>query len=48
MSWTRRRRTSTSALVSYSSNTKECGNTYKISQIDSDLVSDYADDSQRR
>src|SRR3989304_4894105 len=30
------------ALVSYSSNTTECKNTYKISQIDSDLVSDYA------
>ena len=28
-------------MVSYSSNTTECGNTYKISQIDSDLVSDY-------
>ena len=30
------------ALVSYSSNTSECGNTYRISTIDSDLVSDYA------
>jgi Flp pilus assembly protein TadG len=30
------------ALVSYSSNTTECSNTYKISQIDSDLVSDYS------
>ncbi|MGD9632566.1 MAG: pilus assembly protein TadG-related protein [Pirellulales bacterium] len=30
------------AMVSYSSNTTECGNTYKISQIDSDLVSDYS------
>ncbi len=30
------------ALVSYSSNTTECGNTYKISQIDSDLESDYS------
>ena len=29
------------ALVSYSSNTTECGNTYRISTIDSDLVSDY-------
>ena len=29
-------------LVSYSSNTNECGNTYKISTIDSDLVSDYS------
>ncbi len=29
------------ALVSYSSDTTECGNTYKISTIDSDLVSDY-------
>jgi Ca-activated chloride channel family protein len=29
------------ALASYSSNTTECGNTYKISQIDSDLVADY-------
>jgi Flp pilus assembly protein TadG len=29
------------ALVSYSSNTTECGFKYKISQIDSDLVSDY-------
>jgi hypothetical protein len=29
------------ALVSYSSNTTECKNTYKISQIDSDLVSNY-------
>ncbi len=29
------------ALVSYSSNTTECKNTYKISTIDSDLVSDY-------
>ena len=30
------------ALASYSSNTTECGNTYKISQIDSDLVADYS------
>ena len=30
------------ALVSYSSNTTECGNKYKISTIDSDLVSDYS------
>lgn len=30
------------ALVSYSSNTTECGNRYKISQIDSDLVADYS------
>ncbi len=30
------------ALASYSSNTKECGNTYKISQLDSDLVSSYS------
>jgi Ca-activated chloride channel homolog len=30
------------ALVSYSSNTSDCGNTYKMSQIDSDLVSDYS------
>jgi hypothetical protein len=29
------------ALVSYSSNTTECGNKYKISQIDSELVADY-------
>ncbi len=29
------------ALVSYSSNITQCGNIYKISQIDSDLVSDY-------
>lgn len=29
-------------LCSYSSNTTECGNKYKISQIDSDLVSDYS------
>ena len=29
------------ALVSYSSNTYECGNRYKISEINSDLVSDY-------
>lgn len=29
------------ALVSYSSNTKECGYTYNISDINSDLVSDY-------
>jgi Ca-activated chloride channel homolog len=27
-------------MASYSSDTKECGNTYKISQIDSDLVND--------
>jgi Ca-activated chloride channel homolog len=30
------------ALASYSSNTTECGNKYKISQIDSDLVGDYS------
>jgi Mg-chelatase subunit ChlD len=30
------------ALVSYSSDTKECDNTYKISTIDSDLVEDYS------
>jgi Flp pilus assembly protein TadG len=30
------------ALASYSSNTTDCKITYKISQIDSDLVSDYA------
>jgi hypothetical protein len=30
------------SMVSYSSNEKSCGNTYKISQIDSDLVGDYA------
>jgi Ca-activated chloride channel family protein len=30
------------ALASYSSNTTECGNTYKISTIDSDLVADYS------
>jgi Ca-activated chloride channel family protein len=30
------------ALVSYSSDTTECGNTYKISTIDSDLVNDYS------
>lgn len=30
------------ALVSYSSNTTECKNSYKISQIDSNLVSDYS------
>ena len=36
------------ALASYSSNTTECENTYKISQIDSDLVADYADHSQQR
>jgi Ca-activated chloride channel family protein len=30
------------ALASYSSNTKECGNTYKISQIDEDLTPDYS------
>jgi hypothetical protein len=30
------------ALVSYSSDTTDCGNTYKISTIDSDLVSDYS------
>jgi Ca-activated chloride channel family protein len=29
------------ALASYSSNTTECKNKYKISQIDSDLVADY-------
>jgi Ca-activated chloride channel homolog len=29
-------------LASYSSNTTECGNQYKISQIDSDLVGDYS------
>jgi Ca-activated chloride channel homolog len=32
----------TCALVSYSSNTTECGNTYKISTIDADLSNDYA------
>ena len=42
MNSTRRRKTSTSALCSYSSNTKECGFTYHISDINSDLVSDYA------
>ena len=36
------RQSETVGLVSYSSNTKECGNTYKISTIDSDLVSNYA------
>ena len=30
------------ALVSYSSDTTECGNKYKISTIDSDLVGDYS------
>lgn len=30
------------ALVSYSSNTKDCGNTYKIVTRDSDLVPDYS------
>jgi Flp pilus assembly protein TadG len=30
------------ALTSYSSNTNECGNKYKISQVDSDLVDDYS------
>lgn len=30
------------ALVSFSSNITDCGNRYKISQIDSDLVSDYS------
>lgn len=30
------------ALASYSSNVTDCGNTYKISQLDSDLVSDYS------
>jgi Ca-activated chloride channel homolog len=30
------------AIVSYSSDTTECGNTYKISTIDSDLVSNYS------
>jgi hypothetical protein len=29
------------ALVSYSSNTNECGNKYKISEINADLVKDY-------
>jgi Flp pilus assembly protein TadG len=29
-------------LASYSSNTTECGNKYKISEINSDLVSDYS------
>ena len=29
------------ALVSYSSDHTECGHTYRISEIDSDLVSDY-------
>jgi Mg-chelatase subunit ChlD len=32
----------TVGLVSYSSNTTECNNTYRISTIDSDLVNDYA------
>ena len=36
------------ALVSYSSDTTECGNTYKISTIDSDLVSDYSSDPRSR
>jgi len=31
----------TCALVTYSSNTSECGNTYKISTIDADLSGDY-------
>lgn len=31
------------ALVSYSSNTRECGNRYNISDINSDLVSNYGD-----
>lgn len=30
------------ALASYSSDTTECGNNYRISQIDSDLVADYS------
>jgi hypothetical protein len=30
------------ALVSYSSDTTECGNTYRMSTIDSDLSSDYS------
>jgi Ca-activated chloride channel homolog len=30
------------ALVSYSSNDTECGHTYRISEVDSDLVSDYS------
>jgi Mg-chelatase subunit ChlD len=30
------------ALASYSSNTSECGNTYRIATIDSNLVSDYS------
>ena len=34
-------------LCSYSSNTKECGNKYKISDINSDLVSDYSADPRR-
>ena len=33
---------SMSGLCSYSSNTKECGNKYNISDINSDLVSDYS------
>jgi Ca-activated chloride channel homolog len=32
----------TCALVSYSSDTTECGNTYKISTIDADLSQDYS------
>ena len=36
------RQNETSALVSYSSDTNECGNTYRISTIDSDLVSNYS------
>jgi Mg-chelatase subunit ChlD len=38
----RTRQRETVGMVSYSSNTTECGNTYRISSIDSDLVSDYA------
>jgi Mg-chelatase subunit ChlD len=36
------RQRETVGLVSYSSNTTECGNTYLISTIDSDLVTDYS------
>jgi Flp pilus assembly protein TadG len=38
----RTRQRETVAMVSYSSDTTECGNTYRISTIDSDLVTDYA------
>jgi len=36
------RQTENVALVSYSSNTTECGNTYKISTIDTDLSPNYS------